>query len=127
MCPRNESSSRVADALGWRRARLGELPGDPSDLDHRHAGGVGERDRHLQDDLQLVADGIGREVGEGLGTVSRLEKERPAVRNVGQLRSQAPGLTGENERRKGGELGLGLLEGFGVRPLRLLRRREPTP
>ncbi len=61
----------VADALGRRRARLGELACDPSDLDHRHAGRVGERDRHLQDDLQLVADGIGREVGERLGTVAR--------------------------------------------------------
>ncbi len=117
----------VADALGGRRTRLGELARDASDLDHRHAGGVGECHRHLQDDLQLVADRIGREVGERLRAVTGLEEERPAVRNVGQLSRQAPGLTGENEWRKCGELCFGLLERVGVRPLRLLCGREPTP
>ena len=46
----------VADLLGVAGARLGELAGDAADLHHRHAERVGEHDRHLQDDAQLLAD-----------------------------------------------------------------------
>ena len=117
----------VADALGRGRARLGELARDTADLDHRHPGGIGQRHRHLQNDLQLVADGVSGEVGEGLGAVAGLQQEGPAVCHLGQLGSQAPGLTGENQRGEGGELHLGLLERLGVGPLGLLRRRELPP
>ena len=47
--------------LGGGGARLRELAGDAADLHRRHAGAVGEHHRHLEDDLQLVADGVGRE------------------------------------------------------------------
>ena len=70
----------VADALGGDGAGLGELPGDAADLHDRHAGAVGEDDRHLQDDLQLVPDRVGGEVGERLGAVARLEQEGLARR-----------------------------------------------
>ena len=51
----------VAHALEGRAARLGELPSDAADLDDGHTGSVRQHDRHLQDDLQLVADAVGRE------------------------------------------------------------------
>ena len=109
------------------RARLGELPGDAAHLDHRHAGGVGQHHRHLQDDLELVPDGVGGELGEGLGAVAGLEQEGVAVGHVGQLRGEVARLAGEDERRQGGQPRLGLLEGVRVGPLRLLRRGELPP
>src|SRR5256886_10633443 len=54
---------------------LGELAGDPPHLDHRQPGGIGQDDRHLEDDLELVADRVGGEVVEGLGTLARLQDE----------------------------------------------------
>ena len=75
---------RVADGLGGRRAGLGELPGDPAHLHHRHAGAVGQHDRHLQDDLELVADGVGGEPVERLGAVAGLEQERLAGGHLGE-------------------------------------------
>jgi len=56
-----------------------------------------------------------------------LEEEGSSIGHVGQLRGQAPGLTGENQRREGGQLGLGLLEGLGIGPLRLLRGGQLAP
>ena len=64
-----------AHVLGGQRAGLGELPGHPAHLDHGHARAVGEDHRHLEDDLQLVPDGVGAEVGERLGAVAGLEHE----------------------------------------------------
>jgi len=61
--------------LDRRRARLGELSGDPSDLHGRHAGAVRQHHRHLQDHLELVADVVGRELGERLRAVARVEQE----------------------------------------------------
>ena len=113
---------QVADPLGGRRARLGELPGDAADLDHGHAGGVGQRHRHLQNDLELVPDGVGRELGEGLGAVAGLEQEGLAVGHLGQLRCEVTGLAGEDEGRDGGEPRLGLLRG---RPRRATRAAAP--
>ncbi len=63
---------RLAHPLHIGRARLGELPRNAADLHHRHSGRVGEGDRHLQDDLELVPDGVGRVFGEGLGAVAGL-------------------------------------------------------
>ena len=57
------------DQLAGQAAGLGELAGDATDLDHREPGPVGQDHRHLQDDLELVADRVGREGVEGLGAV----------------------------------------------------------
>ena len=62
-----------------RRAGLGELAGDAADLHRGHARRVGEHDGHLEDDLQLVPDGVGAEGVERLGAVAGLEQERLAV------------------------------------------------
>ena len=72
----------LADGLGGRRAGLGELAGDAADLHRGHARGVGEHHGHLEDDLELVSDGVGAEGVEGLGAVAGLEQERLAVGHV---------------------------------------------
>ena len=64
---------RVAPGLCGGGAGFGELAGDAAHLHCRDAGAVGEDDRHLQDDLELVADGVGRKRLEALGAVARLE------------------------------------------------------
>ena len=86
MWPRNDGQLDAVDGLGGGRAGLGELAGDAPDLHDGHAGRVGEHDRHLQDDLELVADGVGREGVERLGAVAGLEQERLAVGDLGRAR-----------------------------------------
>ena len=117
----------VADPLGAGRARLGELPGDATHLHHRHAGRVGEGHRHLQDDLELVPDGVRVEFVEGLRAVSGLQQKGLAVGHLGQLRGQVARLAGEDQRRHGGQPRLGLLQRVRVGPLGLLGGGELAP
>ena len=117
----------AADYLVRRRAGLGELPGDAAHLHHRDAAAVGEDHGHLQDDLELVADAVGGEVVEGLGAVTGLEQEGPALGHLGQGAAQGPGLAGEDERGQGREDLERLLEGVVVRPFRLLLGGPRTP
>ena len=100
MWPRKLGRSSSPTALGRRAARLGELARDAAELDHRHAGAVDQHHRHLEDDLQLVPDGVGGEVGERLGAVTGLEEKGLAVGDLGQSGAQAPGLPGEDQRRQ---------------------------
>ena len=88
MWPRNDGSVDVADALGRRRAGLGELAGDAADLHDGHAERVGQHDRHLQDDAQLLADVVGG--------------ERPRS----SRRSRRPGAGTRCRRRRGPSAGL---------------------
>ena len=99
MWPRKTGSSSVVDHLGARRAGLGELAGDAAHLHDGHARGVGQHHGHLQDQLELVADGVGREGVERLGAVSRLEQERPALGDRREVVGQRPGLAREHQRR----------------------------
>ena len=84
--------------FGVGRARFGELAGDTPDLHDRHAGRVLQHDGHLQDDLQLVADGIGGGVVERLGAIARLEQKSSPCRDLGEPLLQGPRFTGEHER-----------------------------
>jgi len=115
------------DQLGVAGTGLGELAGDPADLHHGHAAAVGEDHGHLQDDLQPVADGIGREVEEGLGAVAGLEQERPALGDLAEGLGELAGLAGENQGRDRGQVLLGQVDGGRVRPDRLLHHREVAP
>ena len=103
MWPRNERDLPVAERLGRRRAGLGELSRDPSDLHDGDTGPVREHDGHLEDDLQLVADGVGVDLAERLRAVARLEDEGPAIGHMAERLDQTTRLAGEDERRKGGE------------------------
>ena len=109
------------------RARLGELAGDAAHLHHRNAGAVGEDHRHLQDDLELVPDAVGRELGERLGAVPGLQQKGPAAGDVGQSAGQAAGLAGEHQRGEAAEGLQDLLQGVVVGPLRLLGGRTLPP
>ncbi len=63
---------------------------------------VGEHDGHLQDDFQLVADRVGREVVEGLCAVTGLE-EKHLTAGGDEHRDSAmrrAGLAGEHEWRE---------------------------
>ncbi len=81
------------------RARLGELPGEPPDLDHRHPAAKGQHHRHLQQHLEHVADVVGVELGEAFGAIAALQQERLALRDGREPLLQAPRLAGENEGR----------------------------
>ena len=87
--PKNDAQLDAVARLGGRGARLGELAGDAADLQRRDARAVREHDRHLEDDLQLVADVVGREVGERLGAVARLQQEALALAHARQARLAA--------------------------------------
>ena len=97
MWPRKDGSSVVSLSLGVGRAGLGELAGDPSDLHDRDPAGVGEHDRHLEDDFEPVADRVGRAL-ERLGAVAGLEEKGFAAADAGQLLGEVASLAGEHER-----------------------------
>ena len=81
------------------RARLGELPRHPADLDDRNLGAVGQHHGHLQHHLERVADLIGVERGKAFGAIAALQQERLALGRGGQFALQAPGLAGKDQRR----------------------------
>ena len=117
----------VADALEVGRPRLGELAGDASDLDDRHAQRIGEHDRHLQDDAQLLTDVVGGEVLEALGAVARLEQEGVARRHLGEPVLERSRLAGEHQRGIAVDLLERPVEVGLVGPRRLLLDRERPP
>ena len=108
------------DGLGVRRARLGELAGDPADLHHRHSCGVLEHHRHLEDDLQLVAHLIGGEVSERLRTVARLQQERTSRCDLGEVGLKGARFACEHKWRKGRDVLEDSVKTPSVRPKRLL-------
>ena len=101
--------------LGRRGARLRELPGDAADLDHRLAAGVGQHDRHLQEDAEEIADIVGPVLGEALGAVAALEQEAAARGNARELLLQLARLACENQRRKRCKPRLDIVQRLGVR------------
>ena len=74
----------AADPLERGRARLGELTGDAADLHDGNAQRVGQHDRHLQNDAQLLPDVDRGELLETLSTVAGLKEERVARGDVAE-------------------------------------------
>jgi len=66
-------------------ARFGELAGHAPDLDHRATGGKGHDDRHLQQNLEGVADFRGGKLEETLGAIATLQQERATLGDRGKL------------------------------------------
>ena len=117
----------IALFLGRRGARLGELAGDAPDLDHRRGGGEAQHDRHLQEDAEEIADVVGAVLLEGLGAIAALEQKSLAGRDIGQGAGQIARLSGENERRKSGELAFDRRQSGGVAIDRRLLDRLMSP
>ena len=117
----------AVDGLCVGGARLGELAGDASHLDHRLGRAVGQDDRHLQEDTEEIADVVGAVLGKALGAIAPLQQEGVAARDVGQLRGQFTRLTGEDERGKALELGFRRREPCGIRIGRNLGDRLLPP
>ena len=101
MCPRNDGEFYAVDGLGATRSGFAELPCNPADFHHRHTARVLENGCHLQDDLQLVADGIGGADVEGLGTIAGLEQKGFAsaerARSAVRLRASPAKISGGRE------------------------------
>ena len=91
----------VADASRWRDERgLANWPAMRPTFTTGTPERVGEHDRHLQDDLQLLADGVGGEVVEATRRSRRPGAGRPCRRRPGRAtRLQGAGLAGEHQRR----------------------------
>ena len=100
----------AVDGLGIGRARLGELAGQPADLDHRHPAAEDQDDRHLQQHPEGVADVVGMELREALRAVAALQQEGLALGDLGKLGLQAARLAGENQRRIAAQTVLGGLQ-----------------
>ncbi len=101
-------------------ARLGVLPGEPAQLHHGHRRGVGQHDRHLQQDPQLVAGVVGGDAGERLGAVTALEQERLALGDRGELGGQLVALAGVDQGPEPAQLRDGGVDGVAVGIVRLL-------
>ena len=69
-----------------RRARLGELAGDPCDLDHRDTQPLGDPRAHRFEQGDCRADARRVAFAEGFGAVAALEDERLARRGLGRSR-----------------------------------------
>ena len=110
----------VADLLVRRRARLGELPGDAPDLHDGRAAGEGQHDRHLQEQPEEIPDVVGGVLREALRTITALQEEGLAGRDLAQRPFELARLPCKNERRKAGELLLDRLQGCLVRIIRNL-------
>ena len=90
----------IVAPLDRRRARLGELTGDPPDLHHRRGSREGQHHRHLQEDAEEVADRVRAVVLEALGAVAALEQESLPGRDARERFLQVARLAGKDERRK---------------------------
>ena len=107
--------------LDISRARLGVLPCQPPQLDHRQAGTVGEHDGHLQQGPYLAADALGGVRRKRLGAVAALEQEGLAPGHCCQPEAQCVALLRLDERRHLLEGARHLGQDREVGPRRLLR------
>ncbi len=117
----------AVDRLVVGRARLGELAGDAADLHHRLGAGEGQHHRHLQEHAEEVADVVRAMLGEAFGAIAALQEEPVSGSDGSKLLLQLARLTCKNQRRKGRETGLGLLERSHVRIGRHLLDRLCSP
>ena len=101
MWPRNDGSSTpsivsVADERG-----LANWPAMRPTFTVGHAGRVGEHDGHLQDDLQLVADGVGARTRRRTRRSRRPAAGTPRPSATSAERGgEVAGLAGEHQRRQ---------------------------
>ena len=99
--------ARQRDAVArfeFVRARLGVLAGEPAHADHRLLAAVDQHQAHLQQDFELVGDGVRVAVIEALRAIAALQQKPLAARGFGQLLLERSDLPGRHQRRQLGDL-----------------------
>src|SRR5262245_64536060 len=94
--------------LRRRGTRLGELAGDTPDLHDLATAGEGQNQRHLQEELEIVADVVGLVLLEAFRAVSPLQQERLAFGDAGQPLLEVADFLDKNQRRKVAQVALDL-------------------
>src|SRR5262245_15026583 len=113
--------------LGRRGARLGELAGNAPQLHHLRMAAEGEDQRHLQEQLKIVADVVGLMLLEAFGAVAALQQKSATRRHRGEFGLEVAHLLDEDERREVAQMALHLLECTLIRVLRDLEDRLAPP
>ena len=109
------------------RPRFGVLPGHASNADYRLFQPVQDYEAHLQQDLELRYDVLGRAFVESLGTVATLQDERFTALRPREFVLERVDFPRGHQRRQPAQLGDGALERSLVRVGRLLRGRQRLP
>ncbi len=81
------------------RARLGVLPRNPSNLDHRHARAIGQHHRHLQQRAHIAPDMRLGVIGKRLRAIPTLQQKRLTTSDLRQLLLQPDDLRRHRHRR----------------------------
>ena len=100
MCPKKDGSSSSPTRSTGSDRGFANCPAIRPTLTSGSADAVDHHHRHLQQDLQLLADRDRGEVAERLGAVAGLEQERPAGGDLAERGLQVTRLAGEDERRQ---------------------------
>ena len=109
------------------RARLGELPGHATDLDHRATCREGHDNGHLQQHLEGVANLRRRKFGKTFSAIAALKQKRPTLSDFGKLAAQLAGFPGKHQRRVTGQALLDAQQVCSVRVVGLLLDRQGAP
>src|SRR5690606_11690789 len=107
--------------------RLRVLTGEPADPDHRLLQPDEHHERHLQQDLELLDDVLGRALVEALRAVAALEQERLAALGPRELRLEGLDLPARDDRRQRREPREGRVEPGAVLVSRLLSGGQALP
>ncbi len=123
-----KARQRLAVArLGIGRARLGVLACHAADAHDRLLEPVDHDQAHLQQDLQLVDDVLGRALVEGLGAVAALQHERLATLRAGDKILERVDLPARRDRGEAAQVRDDAVQRRLVRVRGLLRRFEALP
>ena len=80
-----------------------KLPGYTTDFDDGHGGSKRQNNRHLENDLEGIADVVGGKFGEAFGAVAALKKKGASLGDLAKLAFQALCFSGEHKRRHRGQ------------------------
>jgi hypothetical protein len=90
------------------------LSSDAANLHHRQGAGIGQHDRHLQEDAEEVPDVVGAVLGEALGAITALQQKSLTISDARQRPFQVAGFACKNQRRKSRELLLDVHQGLSI-------------
>src|SRR5690606_330560 len=117
----------AGSSLEVRAPRLGVLAGEPADPDHRLLQPDEHHEGHLQQDLELLNDVLGRALVEAFRAVAALQPKGLAALGLGELRLQRLDLPRRDDRRQSREARERRFEPGGVLIRRLLCGGQALP